>query len=53
MVPMDQPAAAFNMINRFMANKDLADEGDSGSSTGQAATQQQQHQSVRAFPTAS
>jgi hypothetical protein len=25
MVPMDQPAAAFDMINRFMRGKDLAD----------------------------
>lgn len=28
MVPMDQPAAALDMINRFMYNKDLADEDD-------------------------
>lgn len=28
MVPMDQPAASLDMINRFMYNKDLADEDD-------------------------
>lgn len=28
MVPMDQPAAALDMINRFMYNKNLADEDD-------------------------
>jgi hypothetical protein len=28
MVPMDQPAASLDMINRFMYNKNMADEDD-------------------------
>jgi hypothetical protein len=39
---MDQPAAALDMINRFMYNKNLADEDDIVTST------QQQQQSAAA-----
>lgn len=44
MVPMDQPAAALDMINRFMYNKNLADEDDVVTST----QQQQQQKSAAA-----
>lgn len=39
MVPMDQPAAAQDMINRFMYNKDLADEDDVVTAAAAAAAQ--------------
>jgi len=42
MVPMDQPAAALDMINRFMYNKDLADEDDVVT-TNANRQQQEQH----------
>jgi hypothetical protein len=45
MVPMDQPAAALDMITRFMRNNDLADTDDIYSST---AVKQQVQQQPRA-----
>lgn len=39
---MDQPAAAQDMINRFMSNKALADEEDSVQNTGSLKQKQQQ-----------
>lgn len=42
MVPMDQPAAALDMITRFMRDNNLADTDDIYSSTAAQKQQQQQ-----------
>jgi hypothetical protein len=50
MVPMDQPAAAQDMINRFMYNKDLADEDDvvtAAAAAAQAPTDASTRRSVQ------
>lgn len=49
MVPMDQPAAAQDMINRFMYNKDLADEDDvvTAAAAAQAPTDASTRRSVQ------
>lgn len=40
MVPMDQPAASLDMINRFMQNKALAADDESATAAATGSTQQ-------------